>query len=51
VTDISPARDWSRVRVWYHQNEALGGKGYPTYGFIYGDPVTNGVRTAAPRRG
>jgi hypothetical protein len=39
VTDISPARDWSRVRVWYHQNEALGGKGYPTYGFIYGDPV------------
>jgi hypothetical protein len=48
VTDISPQRDWSRVRVWYHQNEALGGKGYPTYGFIYGDPVTNGVRTAAP---
>ncbi|WP_240500079.1 CHAP domain-containing protein [Sphingomonas montana] len=48
MTDTSEAGNWSRVRVWYHQNEALGGTSYPTYGFIYGAPVSNGVRTAAP---
>ena len=48
VTDISDAGDWSRVRVWYHQNEALGGSGYPTFGFIYGAPVANGAKTASP---
>lgn len=48
VTDISDRGDWSRVRVWYHQNEALGGSGYPTFGFIYGAPVAEGVHKAAP---
>lgn len=48
VTDISDRGDWSRVRVWYHQNDALGGVGYPTFGFIYGAPVADGVRTASP---
>lgn len=48
VTDISPGGDWSRVRVWYHQNEGLGGSGYPTFGFIYGAPVADGIRTASP---
>ncbi|HEX8446552.1 MAG TPA: CHAP domain-containing protein [Sphingomonas sp.] len=48
VTDISDQGDWSRVRVWYHQDDALGGSGYPTFGFIYGASVSDAVRTAAP---
>ncbi|WP_422396615.1 CHAP domain-containing protein [Sphingomonas profundi] len=51
MVDVSPAHDWSAVRVWYDTNEALGGSTYPTYGFIYGTPdraAPPGTRTAAP---
>ena len=40
--DVSPANDWSEVKVWYRDAEGLGGTIYPVAGFIYGD------RHAAP---
>jgi surface antigen len=33
--DVSEDNDWSRVRVWYTPNEALGGTEWPLHGFIY----------------
>jgi CHAP domain len=35
VVDTSEANDWSRVRVWYTPNAALGGTEWPVHGFIY----------------
>mgnify|MGYP006875503218 CR=1 FL=1 len=35
VVDVSPAGDWSRVKVWYNPINALGTTVYPTYGFVY----------------
>lgn len=35
VVDASEANDWSRVRVWYTPNDALGGTEWPLNGFIY----------------
>lgn len=37
LVDVSPAGDWSQVKVWYDPNRDLGGSTYPTYGFIYQD--------------
>jgi surface antigen len=37
VIDVSPAGDWSEVKVWYDPNRDLGGSTYPTHGFIYPD--------------
>lgn len=34
--DVSPANDWSEVKVWYRDVEGLGGGVYPVKGFIYG---------------
>lgn len=36
--DVSPAGDWSAVRVWYAPTGSLGTRTNPTYGFIYGEP-------------
>ena len=36
--DVSPANDWSEVRVWYRDMDGLGSTTYPVVGFIYGDP-------------
>lgn len=33
--DVSPANDWSSVKVWYRDNDGLGGGIYPVQGFIY----------------
>ena len=33
--DVSPAGDWSQVRVWYAGNGDLGTSVYPLSGFIY----------------
>jgi hypothetical protein len=33
--DVSENNDWSRVRVWYTPNEALGSTEWPVHGFIY----------------
>jgi hypothetical protein len=35
VVDVSEANDWSRVRVWYTPNAALGTTEWPAHGFIY----------------
>jgi surface antigen len=37
LVDVSPAGDWSQVKVWYDPSRDLGGSTYPTYGFIYPD--------------
>jgi surface antigen len=34
VVDVSPANDWTAVRVWYEPVHQLGRTVYPTYGFI-----------------
>ena len=34
--DVSPANDWSEVRVWYRDSDGLGSTTYPVRGFIYG---------------
>jgi surface antigen len=38
--DVSPAGDWSQVRVWFAPVHAMGLKSFPTYGFIL--PVRGG---------
>jgi surface antigen len=35
VVDVSPAGDWSEVRVWYAPIQNLGGGHWPIQGFIY----------------
>lgn len=37
VIDVSPAGNWSTVKVWYDPVRDLGTTTYPTYGFIYPD--------------
>lgn len=39
LTDVSPANDWSEVKVWYRDNTGLGSSTYPVYGFIHGRAV------------
>jgi surface antigen len=51
LVDVSPAGDWSAVKVWYDPSRDLGGSTYPTYGFIYPDAqarrvASNGLNTA-----
>lgn len=45
--DVSPANDWSQVRVWYAPNGDLGTTAWPVHGFIY--PKATRGRTPAPR--
>jgi hypothetical protein len=35
VRDVSPANDWSAVRVWYTPGRQLGRRTYPADGFIH----------------
>lgn len=42
--DVSPAGDWSQVRVWYGPMRDLGLTAYPAHGFIYAE----GAGTAEP---
>lgn len=35
ILDVSPANDWSQVRVWYTPGNSWGISTYPAYGFIY----------------
>ena len=46
VLDVSPAHDWSAVRVWWAPSQALGVTTYATYGFIA--PVGSQVAQTAP---
>ncbi len=45
VIDVSPAGDWSSVKVWYDPIRDLGSSTYPTHGFIYQDD--NALRQAS----
>ncbi len=50
VVDVSPAGDWSQVKVWYDPIRDLGNTVYPTYGFIYQSTQTaaqSAARTVA----
>ena len=53
LTDVSASNDWSKVKVWFRDNDGLGGSTFPTYGFIYGTPEAHGAkaRTAAELTG
>ncbi len=44
VIDVSPANDWSEVRVWYAPLQALGGTHWPVQGFIYNQRPKAGER-------
>ncbi len=47
VVDVSPANDWSEVRVQVGWNRGTYGRVYPTYGFIYNRPdITGGTMLA-----
>ncbi len=49
AVDVSPAGDWSMVRVWYGPTGDLGTSAYPTSGFIYaGTAPTAPAPLAAP---
>jgi surface antigen len=49
VVDVSPAGDWSSVKVWYKPSGDLGTTVYPTYGFVYKAAANamSAARTAA----
>lgn len=52
VIDVSPAGDWSAVRVWYAPLADLGSTAWPVYGFIYPDRAAAPVLAAkAPKLG
>jgi surface antigen len=46
VVDVSPAGDWSEVKVWNDPSRNLGTTTYPTYGFIYQDSVSARIAQA-----
>jgi len=46
VVDVSPAGDWSSVKVWNDPSRDLGTTTYPTYGFIYQDAVSTRIAEA-----
>ena len=50
LVDVSPANDWSEVRVWWHDGQGLGTTRYPVYGFIYGNSAVSGQLIAHPSR-
>ncbi len=45
--DVSPAGDWSMVKVWYAPLGDLGTSNYPTDGFIYGDHLSGAAPAIA----
>lgn len=48
VFDVSDKGDWTRVKVWYRDNQGLGGSEYPTHGFIYGSRPAAELSGKAP---
>lgn len=48
VIDVSPANDWSSVRVWYAPLQDLGGSHWPVQGFIYPAKPQKGEKLAQP---
>ena len=51
AVDVSPANDWSQVRIWYGPSQALGTNHWPVAGFIYNEkPGATGTETARALR-
>lgn len=51
--DVSPANDWSQVRVWYDPIQGLGTTAWPVHGFIYSQqakPPEMRLAAAQPHR-
>ncbi len=48
AVDVSPAGDWSMVKVWYGPQGDLGTSAYPTKGFIYSGHAPAGDTFDAP---
>lgn len=48
AVDVSPAGDWSQVKVWFAPTGDLGTSVYPINGFIYGGSAPAGEATIAP---
>ena len=41
VVDVSPANDWTDVRVWWDPSGQMGATTYPTYGFVLPAPAAD----------
>lgn len=48
--DVSERGDWSLVKVWYRDNQGLGGSVYRAHGFIYGTPAPGAPKSVRPAR-
>lgn len=46
--DVSPAGDWSEVKVWFAPTGGLGTSVYPVNGFIYGGAAPADEKTIVP---
>ena len=46
AVDVSPANDWSEVRVWFDPIQDLGTTHWPVQGFIYPKKLKKGEATA-----
>ena len=49
VVDVSPAGDWSQVKVWYDPIRDLGSTVYPTNGFIYQNAQATKIAAATSK--
>ena len=49
AVDVSPANDWSEVRIWHRPSQQLGSRHWPLYGFIYKSGA--GLPAKAEKRG
>jgi surface antigen len=49
VVDVSPAGDWSEVKVWYDPIRDLGSTVYPTNGFIYQNAQATKIAAATSK--
>ena len=49
VVDVSPAGDWSEVKVWYDPIRDLGTTVYPTHGFIYQNAQATTIAAATSK--
>jgi surface antigen len=50
IVDVSPAGDWSQVKVWYDPSRDLGGSTYAVHGFIYPDATARMLASSGVTR-
>lgn len=51
AVDVSPANDWSEVRVWYAPSQSLGDTHWPVAGFIYRETYRDRAKDRDPVAG